>query len=65
MTFSSEQIESWEAYERIRGSGVINMFDARAGAMLSGLTREEYFFCMKNYGGLRDQYERESGETPK
>lgn len=65
MTFSSAEIENWEAYERVRKSGVINMFDARTGSELAGLSRDEYFFCMENYDELRDQFERESGETPK
>ena len=38
MTFSSEQLANWEAYEAVRESGVINMFDARKGGMLSGLS---------------------------
>jgi hypothetical protein len=65
MTFSSEQLANWESYERVRRSGVINMFDARTGGMLSGLSHDEYFFCLKNYSELKAQYERESGETPK
>jgi hypothetical protein len=41
------------------------MFDASSGAMLAGLSRDEYFFCSENYSELKAQYERESGETPK
>jgi hypothetical protein len=65
MTFSPEQLANWEAYETVRKSGVINMFDAGNGAMLAGLSKDEYFFCSKNYSELKAQYERESGETPK
>ena len=64
MTFTSEQLANWEDYEAVRESGVI-MFDARRGAALSGLSKDEYFFCMENYSELKAQYERESWETPK
>ena len=52
-TFPPQQIEWWRAYERVRKSGVINMYDTKAGCRLSGLTRDEYLFCIKHYTELR------------
>lgn len=65
MTFTPDQIANWEAFERVRKSGVINMFDISTGSMLSGLSRDEYLFCMKNYSELQHQYERGREESPK
>jgi hypothetical protein len=62
MIFTEEQIQNWQAYERVRQLGVINMFDVRTGGMLSGLSNDEYMFCLKNYSKLRDASE-EKGEV--
>lgn len=51
--FTDEEIEDWYAFEAVRQSGAINMFDAKGGVMLSGLTRDEYLFCMENYCALK------------
>ena len=52
--FTDKQIEDWKKYERVRESGIINMFDARTGGMLSGLSNDEYFFVLKNYSELKE-----------
>ena len=51
--FTKQQIKNWELYEAQRLEGSYNMFDRRA-IEASGLEREEYFFCLKNYDALRD-----------
>ena len=50
--FSAEQVDNWHAYEEVRASGRFNMFDPNARA-LTGLSREEYMFTLKNYSGLK------------
>ena len=65
MTFTPDQIANWEAYERVRKSGVVNMFDVGTATKLSGLFRDEYLFCMKNYSQLKHQAERRCEESPK
>ena len=57
MTFTQKQIENFAAYEDVRESGVINMFDARQGAELAGITRAEYIFVMSNYEALSEAFE--------
>jgi hypothetical protein len=57
--FTEQQLENWKKYEAVRQSGVINMFDARMGCELSGLTRDEYVFCMSNYAALRQEATKE------
>ena len=51
--FTKKQLADWLAYEIVRLSGAINMFDATRGCRLSGLTEEEYFFCIDNYSALK------------
>ncbi len=46
----------FEAYEKVRRSGVTNMFDARTVSELSGLTREQIIAIMEHYGALFKQY---------
>lgn len=52
--FTDKQIKDWEAYEEVRQEGEFNMLDPTARAM-TGLERDEYSFCMKNYVALREQ----------
>lgn len=52
-TFTGKQISNWEAYEKLRKAGTINMCLVGAGCKLSGLTRDEYIFCMENYLDLK------------
>jgi len=49
--FSSEQLDDWRAYEKVRAEGKYNMFDLRAIAK-TGLSRERYFFAMQYYREL-------------
>jgi hypothetical protein len=45
-------------YERIRQSGVTNMFDVRTVCLCSfeDLTREDCLYIMKNYAELAEKY---------
>ncbi len=59
MEFTAKQIiVDFPAYERVRQSGAYNMFDPRA-QRLSGLTKDEYLFVLKNYDALRELSEQE------
>lgn len=60
MEFTKKQIEDWRAFERVRLSGEINMFDVNNGTILSGLTPEDYRFAMKNYSELKAVADKES-----
>jgi hypothetical protein len=53
--FTERQLADFKAYEEVRQSGQINMWDALNGSRLSGLTRDEYMFVMKNYGELKQE----------
>ena len=48
--------EDFEAYERVRESGVTNMFDVKTVSELSGLGRDTIIKIMKNYGNLVRKY---------
>lgn len=54
--FSKTQLNNWWSYEKIRRSGKYNMFD-RLAQIVSGLTEEEYFFCIDNYSLLKRAFE--------
>lgn len=43
------------AYEEVRRSGLYNMFDDRA-RQLTGLSKEDYIYVMKNYSELNKKY---------
>lgn len=45
-------------YEKVRKSGLYNMFDKRAIA-LTGLSKEDYVWVMKNYSELNELYNEE------
>ncbi|KKM60146.1 hypothetical protein LCGC14_1544890 [marine sediment metagenome] len=55
---SSRQIskEDFEAYEKVRESGVTNMFDVTTVCGLSGLSRETCLEIMKDYGSLCKEF---------
>lgn len=59
----------FEAYERVRESGVTNMWDARVVSMLSGLTKEQILTIIENYEELLKKYpnvrEQNPSERPK
>jgi len=48
--------DEFESYEAVRESGVTNMFAVNVVSDLSGLTREQIMFIMKNYSQLMEQY---------
>ena len=48
--------EQFLEYERVRVSGVTNMFDVSTVGALTGLTRSELIEIMQNYLSLREKY---------
>jgi len=48
--------DKFMSYEKVKLSGVTNMFMVSQVMSLSGLTKEECFFIMKNYSKLAEQY---------
>lgn len=54
--FTLEQIENWKKYEEVRKEGLFNMFSPNA-RRLTGLSEEEYLFCLSNYSELKKQAE--------
>ena len=48
--------EKFVAYERVRRSGVTNMFDTITVSALSGLSKEDIIYVMKNYTELNRKY---------
>lgn len=44
--------QQFTEYERVRQSGVTNMFDLKRVSRLSGLKREVILVIQKNYGAL-------------
>jgi len=48
--------EDFESYVEVQRSGVTNMFDVRTVSSLSGLTREQILYIMKNYNELAEKY---------
>ena len=44
--------EKFAAYEKVRQSGVTNMFNMELVCQLSGLTEKECFYIMKHYSQL-------------
>jgi hypothetical protein len=54
-TFTIKQLDDFRAFEALRRSGKINMFDARAAATVCGLSRTDYCFVVQNYGALKKE----------
>ena len=48
--------EKFNSYEKVRNSGVTNMFMVSNVSDLSGLAKEEILFIMKNYKELSKKY---------
>ena len=48
--------EKFNAYERVRESGVTNMFMITNVMNISGLTKEECLEIMKNYSELEEKF---------
>lgn len=51
--------EKYIAYERVRRSGVTNMFDIKTVELYSGLEKEDIIFVMQNYTSLNARYKDE------
>ena len=54
MSHTAAQIENWKEYEAVRVEGRFNMLDPNARA-LTGLTRDEYRYCLTHYTTLKAQ----------
>ena len=48
--------EQFESYVEIQESGITNMMNVRYVSDLTGLTRDECIYIMKNYTELRKLY---------
>jgi len=44
--------QEYEKYERVRASGVTNMYDSKFVKKLSGLSEEKQIAIMENFGEL-------------
>ena len=60
--FNDQQVDNWREYESVRQGGRYNMFDPNARA-LTGLDRDDYLFCMKNYSELKEAAEYEDADA--
>jgi hypothetical protein len=54
--------EQFEAYERVRTSGVTNMWAVSVVSDLSGLEKDTIMQIMKNYSELKDEFKEEDEE---
>ena len=52
--------DQFDAYERVRQSGVTNMFAVNTVSALSGLTPDTVVAVMKQYGELADKYKQDA-----
>jgi len=48
--------EKFDAYERVRKSGVTNMFDVKVVQSLSGLEHKDIMEIMSRYVDLKEKY---------
>ena len=48
--------EDFEAYEKVRASGLVNMFMTTTVEELSGLSKEKQIAIMKGYEELNETY---------
>lgn len=49
--------KAFVAFEKVRQSGVTNMFDRTTVCMLADITTEEYAYILKNYDKLKKEFE--------
>lgn len=56
MEYTEIQLRNWANYEAVRASGFYNMFSSRAQEA-TGLTREEYVFCIEHFEALEKAYQ--------
>ena len=55
--------KEYTAYEKVRLSGVTNMFDVGTVEILSGLSREKIIEIMKTYEALMKKYPEVRGNV--
>ena len=48
--------EKFRAYEKVRASGVVNMWDVKSVCNLSGLVKKDCFDIMRNYSQYKAIY---------
>ena len=48
--------EAFQSFEKVRQSGVVNMYDAKTGCWISGLTKDEGLGVMENYDALNEKW---------
>ena len=48
--------DQFQHYERVRESGVTNMWAVNLVCTLSGLEREQVYYIMEHYNELAEQY---------
>ena len=58
MKHTKKQLYNWNRYEDVRQARRFNMLDSNARA-LTGLSKEEYRYCMTHYSALKAQAEDE------
>ena len=56
MSHTAKQREHWRAYEHVRQAGRYNMLERNA-QLLTGLTPQDYAYCMEHYSTLREAVE--------
>ena len=56
--------DEFNAYERVRRLGVVNMFDVKKVGQLSGLTRSTIIAIMKDYSRLKADTDALPARTP-
>lgn len=61
--FTKRQKSNWLLFEDIRKEGVVNMVNAGYGSAVTGMTREEWMFTLKNYGELKEHIDAEQQES--
>lgn len=59
--FTKQQLNDWRRCEKVRSSGLWNMFDPRELEVM-GITLERYLFVLKNYWALRDAQPKKPNE---
>ncbi len=52
MKYTAQQLNNWLMYERVRESGLFNMFDSRA-RKLTPMSVSDWAFCMEHYADLK------------
>ena len=54
--YTQEDLDDFEAYEKVRRSGKYNMYSPDA-KLATGLTDERFMFVLKHYSALRKAFE--------